>query len=96
MDWSIGHHTSGMKFSKTKCGILYMGWDVSGHRYKLGEECLEMSPAEQDLGLLVGSRLTVSQQCAWAAKRAICILGISDTAQPGQGDFPAVLSIGVA
>ncbi|KAK4816555.1 hypothetical protein QYF61_017945 [Mycteria americana] len=43
--------------------------------YKLGEERLEISPAERDLGVLVDSRPNVSEQCALAAKRANHILG---------------------
>ncbi|KAK4826998.1 hypothetical protein QYF61_013098 [Mycteria americana] len=58
---------NGMKFIKSKCQIL--------HKYKLGEERLGSSPAERDLGVLVDSRLDMSQQRALAARRANRILG---------------------
>jgi len=61
-----------MKFNKSKCQFLHLGWSNAGHKYKLREEWLESSPAEGDL---VENMLNMSQQCALAAKRANCILG---------------------
>jgi len=56
-----------MKFSKGKCRVL--------HQHRLGEDPLESSAAERDLGILVDDRLTISKQCALAAKKASGILG---------------------
>ncbi|KAJ7402743.1 rna-directed dna polymerase from mobile element jockey-like [Pitangus sulphuratus] len=70
--WSL---IIGMKFNKSKCQILHLGWRDAGGKYRLGEEWLESSPEERDMGVLADRRLTRSQQCALADKRANHVLG---------------------
>ena len=64
-----------MKFNKSKCKVLPRGRNNPMHQYRLGAELLESSSAEKDLGVLVGSWLTLSQHCALVAKAANGILG---------------------
>ena len=64
-----------MKFNRNKYWILHLGQSNPKHKYKWGEEWLESSPEERDLGVLADSRLSMSHQCALAAQRANPILG---------------------
>jgi len=63
------------KFSKGKCKVLHVKRNNPMHQYRLRADLMESGSVERDLGVLVDDKLTMSQQCALAAKKASGMLG---------------------
>ena len=63
-----------MDFNVDKCHIMHIGPKNKEYKYTMGEQELQESEFEKDIGVLIQKNLKPSLQCAKAAKTANAIL----------------------
>lgn len=64
---------------------LQLGRTNTTHQYRLRAKQLESTSAEKDLGVLMNTRLTMSQQCGFSAQKTNSLLGLGKVLPTDQG-----------
>ena len=65
-----GAHVNLMSVSMAKCKVLHVDWRNPQYQYRLGDDRIESSPEEKDLGVLVEEKLNMTRQCVLTAPKA--------------------------
>ncbi|KAJ7402319.1 hypothetical protein BTVI_87528 [Pitangus sulphuratus] len=90
--WSKRFNLSGVADTPECCAALQKDPNrLDRHQYGLRANLLESSSLEKDLGVLVDSKVSMSQQCAFVAKKAHGVLGCirkSITSRSREGILP--------
>ncbi|PKU43643.1 rna-directed dna polymerase from mobile element jockey-like [Limosa lapponica baueri] len=73
------------RFNNAKCSVLHMGWGNPWYQYKLGDEWIESSSVEKDLGVLMDEKLDVSQLCVLTSRKPTMSWVASKVWPAGQG-----------
>jgi len=63
-----------MKFNNERCEVLHLGRNNARHQYMLRATQLGSILAEKELGVLMDTKFSMSQQCALAAKKVCGVL----------------------
>jgi hypothetical protein len=72
-EWSL---TWQMSFNVNKCAVMHIGHNNGHHSYTLGDQELNSTVSERDLGVTMDKNLKFSEQCSKVVKSANSMLGL--------------------